>query len=246
MEALSNAGCLELWERGFRLHPLDRGLLALGAAFPETPYESLADWPLGRRNSALTELHCACFGRNLQGQVSCPQCGEKLEFQMDGQALLKHEAAPQPLSPQGGEGRVAGAPIVVKGRSFRLPTSRDLARVARETEPRLAAIKLLENCRVEAGDSAEWSDEDLEEIGERMAAGDPMAEIRIALDCAKCGHQWGESLDIVAYLWLEIEARAKRLLMDVHTLAMAYGWTENEILSLSEPRRRLYLGMVRA
>jgi hypothetical protein len=233
MRALSSADCLNLWERGFRLHPLDRALLALGAALPETPYESLADWPLGRRNSALTELHCTCFGWNLQGQISCPECAEKLEFQMDGQALLKEEAVPS-------------APIVVKGHSFRLPTTRDLARTVRETDFRLAAIQLVESCRTDPGETADWLDEDLEEIGERMASADPMAEIRLTFDCAKCDHQWVESLDIVAFLWVEIEARAKRLLSEVHTLATAYGWTEKEILSLSEPRRRLYLEMVRA
>ncbi|HUD55174.1 MAG TPA: hypothetical protein VMR02_08095 [Terracidiphilus sp.] len=44
----------------------------------------------------------------------------------------------------------------------------------------------------------------------------------------------------------QIEARARRLLYEVHTLAAAYGWSEREILSLSAPRRALYLEMVRA
>jgi len=79
-----------------------------------------------------------------------------------------------------------------------------------------------------------------------MASADPLAEIRLKFDCAECAHQWNESLDIVAFMWLEIEARARRLLTEVHALAAAYGWTEREILSLSEPRRSLYLEMVRA
>jgi hypothetical protein len=233
MRALTSADCIDLWERGFRLHPLDRGLLALGAAVPGTPSVSLADWPLGLRNSSLMALHCASFGRNFQGQITCPNCAERLEFQMDGEALQKNDPAPS-------------APIVVRELSFRLPTTRDLARVANETDPRRAAIQLAENCLVEGKGSAEWSDEDLEEIGERMALADPMAEIRLTFDCAKCGHQWDEALDTVAFLWMEIEAQAKRLLMEVHALATAYGWTESEVLSLSEPRRRLYLEMVRA
>jgi hypothetical protein len=120
-----------------------------------------------------------------------------------------------------------------------------LANAAREAEPRTAVVQLVENCRTESGGGAVWQDEELEEIGERMASADPLAEIRLKFDCAECGHRWDESLDIVAFVWLEIEARAKRLLMEIHTLATAYGWSENEILSLSEPRRRLYLEMVR-
>jgi hypothetical protein len=233
MRALSNADCLNLWERGSRLHPLDQSLLALGAALPETPYENLADWPLGTRNSALAELQCACFGRNLEGQISCPKCTEKLEFRMDAQALLKKEADPI-------------ASVVVGGRSFRLPSTRDLARAALQANPRLAAVQLLEFCRTDAGNRADWPDEDLEEIGERMCAADPLAEIRLNFDCARCGYQWQENLDIAAFIWTEIEARAKRLLIEVHSLAVAYGWTEKETLSLSEPRRALYLEMVRA
>ena len=86
---------------------------------------------------------------------------------------------------------------------------------------------------------------DLEEIGEKMSGADPLAEIRLTFHCAKCGHQWSENLNIAAFLWTEIEARSKRLLMQVHALASAYGWTEAETLSLSEVRRAAYLEMVR-
>ena len=152
MRALSNSDVLELWERGSRLHPLDQGLLALGAAFPETPYESLAALPLGRRNSALAELRCSCFGPSLQGWTSCPRCEEKLEFEMDGRLLINRaEATPN-------------EPICANGHSFHLPNSRDLARAAAQPDPRLAAIRLLESCRLEAGEPPAWSEEDLEEV----------------------------------------------------------------------------------
>jgi len=71
-----------------------------------------------------------------------------------------------------------------------------------------------------------------------------MAEILVTLSCPVCGSECNQSLDIAAFLWEEIEARAKRLLMEVHALASAYGWTEKEILSLSECRRASYLEMV--
>jgi hypothetical protein len=234
MRSLSNPDFLNLWECGLRLHPLDRSLLALATALPETSYGSLADWPLGRRNRALAELRCACFGSSLQGWTACTQCGEKLEFEMDARVLAREEVN-EP-------GR--REPIVVKGRSFRLPTSRDLARVAGETDSRRAAIRLMEGCQLEGGESAAWREEDVEEVGEEMALADPMAETRLALHCGTCGNEWDEALNIAAFLWAEIEARAKRLLFETHILASAYGWTEKEILSMSEPRRALYMEMV--
>jgi len=48
----------------------------------------------------------------------------------------------------------------------------------------------------------------------------------------------------VAYLWNEIDAWAYRTLQEVHTLAKAYGWSEEEILRLSAWRRHFYISLV--
>jgi len=234
MRTLCSSDFLDLWERGSRLHPLDRGLLALNAALADTPDESLADWPLGRRNRALAELQSACFGPRFCGWTACPQCGEKLEFEMDGGAILH---------PDNGPG--ADGPIVVNGQAFRLPTSRDLALAAREADSGLAVVRLLESCRLQDAAPRAWTPEEIEQIEERLALADPMAETRLTLDCPKCGHRWEEALDLAVFLWAEIEARARRLLLEIHTLAAAYGWTEPEILALSDRRRASYLEMVR-
>src|SRR3954451_6352764 len=137
MRALSGADFLQLWENGSSLHPVDQGLLALLAGHPETSYEALADWPLGRRNQALAELRCSCFGSRIEGWVACPRCAEKLEFEIDARELAG-----------AGERREV---LVVNGKSYRLPTSRDLARVAREPDEDSAAARLLEYCRLEGG-----------------------------------------------------------------------------------------------
>jgi hypothetical protein len=242
MQALSSRDFLDLWERGFSLHPLDQGLLALGAALPGASYEGLANWPLGVRNRALVALRCSCFGPRLHAWTSCARCGEKLAFEMDDKVWVEEQVAGDPRPSE---------PIVVKGHSFRLPTTRDLARAAGEADLGLAIRRLLENCRVDTADSPassveDLSEEDLHLIGERMVSADPLAETRLMLLCPECGHQWEELFDIVTFFWAEIEARAKRLLFELHTLASAYGWTEKEILSLSEPRRALYLEMAQA
>lgn len=235
MRNLSSSDFLELWERGCRLHPLDQALLLLGEGMPETSYESLADWPLGRRNQALAKMRCAGFGPRLQGWTSCMECGEKLEFEMDG-GMFANGALAKTNSDE---------VISVKGHSYRLPTTRDLSRAAVETDLRRAALRIIESCRLDSGQSPELSDEDMDELGQRMAAADPMAEVLIDLRCPVCGKQSSEVLDIVSFFWAEIEARAKRLLGDIHALASVYGWTEREILSLGDRRRALYLEMVR-
>jgi hypothetical protein len=53
-------------------------------------------------------------------------------------------------------------------------------------------------------------------------------------------------LDIGRFLWTEVRRAATRLLGDVHTLAAAYGWSEQAILDLSAGRRAAYLELVGA
>jgi hypothetical protein len=226
---------LDLWERGTPLHPLDRGLLCLRLAGSEVNGESVADWPVGRRNRALLELRDACFGPSLGGWTACPRCGEQLELDLDGPALL----AGVPV-----EDAPSGESIVVADRVYRLPTSRDLAKIAHETDERVAAVNLLESCRVGGGPPPDWSDADLEVVGDRLALADPFAEPALALTCPSCANVWDEPLDVLAFLWSDVEVRARRLLREVHRLASAYGWSERDILALSPARRALYLELV--
>jgi hypothetical protein len=240
MQKLSQADCLALWESGRGLHPLDQGVLAIQAASSECRHQEVADWPLGRRNYALAQLRCANFGRWLRGWSACSQCSQKLEFALDGHALMA-------AGTDSGDGRIA-----LSDCEFRLPTSRDLAEVADLKDPSTAALRLAQLCLIDhchgsaRGAEVSWSEELLQSIGEQMALADPLAEIRLHFDCPSCGFAFDESLDLAAFLWKEMEARAKRLMLEVHELASAYGWTEAEILSLSAARRSLYLEMVRA
>jgi hypothetical protein len=234
MRMLSNPELLELWERGCGLHPLDRALLTLAFALPAEPYDSLAGWTLGKRNEALIRLRRACFGSAFTGWVACPQCCERLEFSFDAQPLLEQRAEAESLT--------------INGRSFRPLTSRDLASIAGETDERAAALRLLRQCCIEPSEMETdvFTEAELDSIDELLAEVDPLSETLLDFSCAACSHRFREPLDVDMWLWAEIEARARRLLYDVHTLAAAYGWSEREILSLSEPRRALYLEMVRA
>ena len=241
MRALSNADFLTLWENGHRLHPLDRALLAIRASLPETPDsrvtdEPVADWTLGRRNRALAELRTLYFGPRLEGWTSCSQCGEKLEFEADCRKLAETY------------NEISSQPIAVHGSTFRLPTSRDLARIGEETDPQQAASLLLQNCTIDpaASEPPRWSESEIEEVAEKMALADPLAEIALGFECPVCNHTSEEVLDLCSFLWAEIETRAKRLLLEIHALATSYGWAESAILAMSDVRRATYLQMVQA
>jgi hypothetical protein len=237
MHALSNTEFLELWEHGGRLHPLDRAVAAISASLEpgEIAEGPVADWILGRRNRALAQLRMLYFGPNLEGWTVCPQCGEKLEFEVDCQAIAEARLP-------GPEQRVS-----VGGEMYRLPTSRDLALVAGEVDAEQAALQLLRHCELGKGEDGEAmtpAPTAVEEIAAKMAEADPMAEITLGFDCPVCSHASREELDLAAFLWSEIESRARQLFSEVHSLASAYGWTEATILGMSDVRRSRYLRLV--
>ncbi len=235
MRALSPSDVLELWESGRALHPLDQGVLAIRTGVPGAVVEGVADWPLGRRNRALAALRRACFGSDLRGLTTCPHCAEPVEFALNGDAL-----ADPP------EAEVES--ITVSGETFRLPTSRILASVVGEPDPEAAAARLCDRCRIGGekrdGEQPALSRADMDRIGEAMAVGDPLAEIVFDFDCPVCGEAFRESLDLAEFFLKEVEVEAKRLLIEVHTLAAAYGWREHEVLALSPLRRAFYLERV--
>ena len=73
-----------------------------------------------------------------------------------------------------------------------------------------------------------------------------MARIDLELHCSQCGIASAALLDIVSFFWTEIVSGARRIALEVHALASAYGWSEREILSLAPARRRRYLALVLA
>lgn len=237
MMALSPKRLLWAWEHGRRRHPIDRAVLLHALAAPDLPPERLADEPLGRRNAALFALRCAAFGNRLDAWLDCPACGERLEFALEASQLPPTSSA------------APTEPLEVAGHRLTRPTSRHLACLVHLDDERQAAVQLLRDCL--ASDAPLPEDDatltDLLEAAEAvLETQDPWAELSLAFGCPACGHRDTANVDIADYLWEEIDGRARELLDDIHLLARAYGWSEPQILALSDTRRAAYLERVQA
>jgi hypothetical protein len=232
---MTQAEVLNLWDAGRQLGPLDRAVLMASAS--SVDHLSAADWPLGTRNRGLARLHCDAFGGMLRGYTVCHGCGEQLEFEFDGRNVAAPPATMLATDHQ----------LIPVGKwIFRLPTSRDLAIAAAEAGEQAAAQRLLACCYSGLEPATNWTDEDLEIIGQRLSEADPFAEIMLHFNCPACSASFDESLDLGDFVWAEIEAQATRIFQEVHALATAYGWSESEILALNPARRKAYVELVQA
>jgi hypothetical protein len=246
MNALSAETLLRVWEENFPLHPIQRSLALLAAAWPE---RSAAEWgraSVGQRDTCLLALREALFGSELQTTTACPRCGERLESIFHthqirvGIPTLPSAPAELCLHEQEFEIR------------YRLPTSEDLLVLTAEPARMSGGAALLDRCVQKVWrhgaecQRGELSPEVVALLTEEIARHDCDAHIEIGLTCPVCRHTWSATFDIVSYLWSEIGDWAARLLQDVHVLASAYGWHERDILALSATRRRLYLELAQS
>jgi len=241
MHGLSASQTIGLWERGSGQHLIDRALTLLAAACPEFTPEQVAELGIGRRDRYLLGLRENIFGPALDATARCPRCAETVEFALRTADLsVDTAAADQPKEFEEGG-------MVVR---YRLLNNSDLAAISRSAGVADARRVLLKRCVLEASlDGAAVGSEALSEqavskLAACLAEGDPQADLMLDLKCAECGHQWLIGFDISAFLWTEIDALAKRLLAEVHTLARAYGWSEADVLAMGSVRRHLYLEMV--
>lgn len=240
MKRLSSQRAIDAWERGQGADRHELPLALLSVALPDEDRERLARLSVGQRDALLMRLREKTFGRGISGYARCPQCATRLQFDLDLAAYdvdgtLERRIEPEVLEVDGWQIR------------FRVPDGTDLALASRLPDEETARRVLLQRCVLgvrhqgEPASAGELPEPVVEVLGARMEELDPLAYLSLAIDCARCGHNWLVLFDIGSLFWEEISQSAERLLHEVQTLALVYGWSESEILSMSQARRRFYL-----
>ena len=239
MRPLSAQQLLRAWEAGRQRGQVDRALLLLAEACPGESLQDLASLPVGHRDERLLRLREWTFGEQLASLASCPACGEQLELSFrvaDVRASAPREL-PQELT----------ATFDDFEAEFRLPTSVDLSQCVHEADPQASLLHRCIHRALRGGEPCDIGDlpeQALDRVIAAMAEADPQAEVSTLVDCPGCEHAWAATFDIVSLFWEELEGWVHRTLREVHTLAAAYGWREDDVLGLSAWRRRYYLQLV--
>lgn len=234
MRGLQTRDILNIWEYGYNASSLQRGLLMLQAAYPAAERDVLVRMSIGSRDAALLTLRRLTYGEQLVGFVTCESCAEQIEFDLRISDLLQQPVLTMPEASTVQTAQVQGSEI-----AFHAPSTLDLL-VSQQAED--TQLALLQRCIRDAPD-----DISLDDLWDALTAlldeVDPQANISFEGVCVYCGTAFYRLFDIVQYLWREVEQSARRAFRDIHALATAYGWSQEEILALSAWRRQLYLSM---
>jgi hypothetical protein len=236
MATADAAALLSAWD-AFGLHRFDRRAwdarnTALLQAFA---VPRVADVTAGGRQALLLRLYEETFGPRLEGLAACPACGTELDVAVPVAELVAATPAPEPVVPFEADGQTIG---------WRLPDGADLAAAAGCTDPDEGALLLLTRCvtestvdKLSAGQRAA--------LAGRVALADPFLEVTLAITCPECAGWWESPLDVGTFVVAALDIAAQRLLREVDELARGYGWSEEQVLGLSQRRRAAYVVMVR-
>lgn len=243
MRVLTPTDMLSLWEHGAHLHAIDRAIRVLASVLPGRNVDDLIHLPLGARDSLLLTVRHACFGDRMDASDVCPGCGERVEMELSCNVLAEAASTPpREWLLEHDEYRLTLRPL----------NSADAAIAAQCPDVEMARTALLA-CSIVSAErdgkrllADQLPAEVVSSVAGSLEQHDSGAEVMLELNCPECGHAWPNVLDVASFVWTEIAARARRLLLEVHTLARAYGWREADILTLSEARRAAYLSMVNA
>jgi hypothetical protein len=240
--ALSASQLLGVWETGLTLTPLRRALVLASLLTDEEDARAVSSLPVGERDAQILKVRQKLFGDAMSCLARCPDCGQSVEFALRGSDFLAASRSERPEE----------IAIAMDGfeMTVRVPTSADLLEVAAASDLDAARKHVLRRCVITAKrehtevPASEFPEAVTQRIVEVMEEYDPLAAVEIDMTCPDCKRRWNAPFDIGVFLWAEIQAWSKRLLLDVHTLAAAYGWHEADILNLSPSRRQHYLQRV--
>jgi len=190
-------------------------------------------WSIASRLQGLLAVVMATDDRDLDIQVNCQRCQEALGLDLPLRRFVLEPPGDQRLSCEADGARLW----------LRLPTGRDqqhwLGRDGVTTEQ--MAVQLL----AEPGQAEiRLTPAQLAAMEAALEDADPFTALELETQCPCCQAGVQHPLDLEACLLQRLQGVLTGLLRDIHRLAMAYHWSEAEILALPAQRRDFYLACV--
>lgn len=240
MQALFGERLLTACEQAQGEHALLQAITLLAAALPECDRTELLQLPITQRNRLLLQLRQLSFGPVLDGYADCTRCGAAMEFSLlVADALTGMDETQATTSVEWTDHGIA--------LHLRQATTADLLVSIDAPTTEQAEAQLISRClglKELIDDAAEVIS--LPSARVRFEQIHAASELHCTLRCPHCLEEATWDLDVTHYVWQEVRHAAHRLLTDIHTLALHYGWSESDIAKLSQPRRDAYLELLGA
>jgi hypothetical protein len=218
---------------------LARCLDAPGAV--EARLELVRSLTLEERDWLLLVLHQRSFGHDILAEVGCPSCGEANEIRFAARDAIAtpRTVAWTRLQLPGGASAVVRSPTAGDHEYFTAlgPLSRD-----EQQHEALARLVVFDD----AASSLDDLDAEARQLLARAIDAASPDTTELDLRCHACGDGFQVPFDPGSFVLEEVNAHARTLLDDVHTLALAYHWSEDDIFRLPIDRRLAYLSRIDA
>lgn len=209
---------------------------------------------IGDRDYLIIRLRALTFGTRIDLLLACPDphCGALMDLTIDLDDIEFERKPVTQLYFNLEISTEASAPGARKhSLELRLPNGGDQETGAALMPDEPAAIEeLLKRC-VRGFDGLAEIERDFFlspqvrlEIEAKISELAPRAELDVETECPECRHTLNTQVDVASIFLDELAGGLNSLERDVHLLAWHYHWSENEILTMTRPRRRRYVALV--
>jgi hypothetical protein len=182
------------------------------------------------RDRILAQLYLRAFGDRIESTLRCEVCDNQFDIDFSLQKLV----ATVEQQPPNHDYTPVGANLfeAAGGWRFRIPTGRQERAVAALDRDE-AERALFEACLTETGVRPEMT-----EVQTALDEVAPLLEFELRAACPECQQVHLVPFDIQTYLLRSLLNEQGRRISETHRLAAAYGWSLDEILSLTRTERR--------
>ncbi|HEY5960696.1 MAG TPA: hypothetical protein VIV60_29280, partial [Polyangiaceae bacterium] len=196
------------------------------------------------RDRIVARLHTHCFGDQVEGLVTCDRCGQPFEMRFSLAEEVLEPLAKQRASVPQAESREHGIYRLPDGQRFRLPTVGDERELEGLPSERIAA-GFTRRCLVSDDDSMKNPSEAIAvELDQSMSALCPVLDLEVPVSCPDCHATQQVRFDIVSYFISCLARERPILLREVHSLAVTYHWSWDEIVKLPRSLRRSHVELI--
>lgn len=181
--------------------------------------DEIASWTIAKRRQGLLAIAVATNGHLRRWVASCEACGEKLDLEINLPDFRQDWSVND---------------LAFNDTIIRLPCPSDLDKIG--TDDSLLPRLLIKGIPP----SGAWETE----AEALLSSADPLADLELGTQCPECDNSVVVPLVLESYLIEELSQQMLALMDQIHVLALAYHWTETQILALPESRRRHYLARI--